>query len=118
MQIRLNIKNWEKSNINYNSKLYKESLDSTDQSSIKFCRLQDRDDTGVAGYITNFLGITTKEGNCEYIWDKNYLSEYDDYKYKYTYDKWITTIILSSFIFLCAIGVAVFGLLLFLNKGD
>ena len=113
-------KEYGKKQYNYNSKLYKESLDSTDQSSIKFCNIQNRvysDDGGITYNIYNLLG-SPKVGNCEYIWKNNYLSEYDDYSYKYTYDKWITTIILSSFIFLCAIGVAVFGLLLFLNKGD
>ena len=58
--------------------------------------------------------------NCEYIWEDTFLSDQGskDNSNKYLFDKWLTSIIFSSLILVCAIGVAIFGLLLFLNKGD
>ena len=86
-----------KKQYNYNSDLYKDSQNTN--SDFSKCK------------------SSSFNSNCEYIWDDDYLHDFGNYSNKYRYDKWLTSIILSCFIFVCAIGVAIFGLLLFL-KGD
>ena len=49
------------------------------------------------------------KGDC----DKLYFAESNDFEKKIVYDRWLTTIILSCFIFLLNIGLAIFGFLLF-----
>ena len=90
-------KDFGKKQYNYNSDLYKDSQNTN--SDFSKCK-------------SNSFNL-----NCEYIWDKDYLVDFGNYSNKYMYDRWLTSIILSCFIFVCAIGVAIFGLLLFL-KGD
>ena len=51
--------------------------------------------------------------NCDYL----YSYSPNDFKNKYLFDMWVTTIIFSCFIFVCAIGLAIFGFLLF-NSSD
>ena len=52
--------------------------------------------------------------SCEYL----YLStNANGFENKYLFDMWVTTIIFSCFIFVCAIGLAIFGFLLF-NSSD
>ena len=53
---------------------------------------------------------------CEYIWLGNVGN--NSIEYKYAYDRWLTTIILSVFIVVCGLGLAVFGFLLFKNSGN
>ena len=89
-------KDFGKKQYNYNSYLYKDSINPN--SDFYKCH-------------------STPYTNCEYIWDNDYLVDFGNYSNKYMYDRWLTSIILSCFIFVCAIGVAIFGLLLFLN-GD
>ena len=56
---------------------------------------------------------TYKGKQCEYL----YLSEIaKGIGNKYLYDMWVTTIIFSCFISACAIGLAIFGFLLFKNS--
>ena len=99
-----------KKQYNYNSELYKKYLEGGDHESIS-CH-----DERISG--TSF-SVTSKKLNCEYIWRENYLQyQKTSCSNKYLYDKWLTSIIFSSFTFVCAIGVAIFGLLLFLNKGS
>ena len=99
-----------KKQYNYNSELYKKYLEGGDHESIS-CH-----DERISG--TPF-SVTSKKLNCEYIWRENYLQyQKTSSSNKYLYDKWLTSIIFSSFTFVCAIGVAIFGLLLFLNKGS
>jgi hypothetical protein len=110
---------------NYDSKRYKESLESTDTSSIKFCSKEgtvtyEVPDGAPAGtppqeFHHNYVG-NSQIDNCEYLWEENYATKYG-YGNKYLYDRWLTSIILSAFICLCNVGVAIFGLLIFLN-GD
>ena len=110
-----------KKQYNYDSKRYKEYLESTDPSSIKSCSKE-----GARTYCTDFDGHETytehnyegeaKTGDWEYIWKYNYIENSDNTN-KYIYDRWLTSIILSAFICLCNIGVALFGVLIFLN-GD
>lgn len=94
----------------YDSKRYKESLESTDTSSIKFCSLEDTSSG------PSLKDTTTKLSNCEYIWNLGYATQFG-YRYKYNYDNWLTSIIFSALICVCNIGLAIFGLLIFLN-GD
>jgi len=94
-----------KKQYNYNSELYKKKLKGETHES-QDCK------------ITNPLP-TTKTPNCDYLWVENYLDNQEtSTNNKYIYDNWLTSIIFSSLILVCAIGVAIFGLLLFLNKGD
>jgi len=95
-----------KKQYNYNSELYKKFLEGGDHDS-KSCH------DGITAFVR-----TTKVNGCEYIWAANYLQyQKTSTTNKYIYDKWLTSIIFSCFTFVCAIGVAIFGLLLFLNKG-
>ena len=94
-----------KKQYNYNSKIYKQYLSSDNDIDFKKC-------------INRNEGDTNKLGDCEYIWEQSPdYPKYTDCSYKYGYDRWLTSIILSCLIFVCALGVAVFGLFLFL-KGD
>lgn len=106
---------------NYDSKRYKEYYESTDTSSIRYCSKQDEyisvpDGSGGYNSIQADYEDQGKVDNCEYIWKYRYATRYG-YENKYLYDRWLTSIILSAFICLCNLGVAIFGLLIFLN-GD
>ena len=59
--------------------------------------------------------FTKKLGDCNklYYFDANNSSNYN----KILYDRWLTSIILSCFIFLLNIGLAIFGFLLFNGSG-
>jgi hypothetical protein len=101
-----------KKQYNYDSKLYKIYLENRDHES-KTCKY-----TIGAGDTITFP--TNAHQNCEFIWSPTFLSDQSnkDYSNKYLFDKWLTSIIFSSLTFVTAIGVAIFGLFLFLNKGD
>jgi hypothetical protein len=95
-----------KKQYNYNSELYKIYLENGQHES-QNCN------TG-SGDPPN-----TQISGCDYIWPNNYLSsQTTNYVHKYLYDTWLTSIIFIIFTLLSEIGVAVFGLLLFLNKGE
>ena len=96
-----------KKQYNYNSEVYKKNQEG-DYSSCKTDSISHNDLKS---------GSIFALSNCEYVWKTNF-PKYDNYVNKYRYDRWLTTIILSVFISLCAIGVAVFGLLLFLDSGS
>lgn len=98
-----------KKQYNYNSELYKEYLKGEHKS--KNCNNGRRTNSGTPFDLAN------KKDDCDYIWDEEYFEETDNSN-KYIYNKWLTSIIFSSLTFACAIGVAIFGLFLFLNKGD
>ena len=53
-------------------------------------------------------------GNCDYLFPKPSSSVEN----KYIYDRWLTSLILAVIIFICNIALAIFGLLLFLQKGE
>lgn len=107
-----------KKRYNYDSKRYKEYFESTDTSSIRYCSKQGEYtyDTTTQTSSRQDYEDQPKVDNCDYIWKYGYAtgSGYDN---KYLYDRWLTSIILSAFICLCNLGVAIFGLLIFLN-GD
>ena len=53
--------------------------------------------------------------DCDYL----YLSYYaSGFGHKYLFDMWVTTIIFTCFICVCAIGLAIFGFLLFKSDGS
>ena len=60
-------------------------------------------------YITPSVSST-----CEYLYSSG---KADGFVNKYIFDMWVTSIIFSCFIFVCAIGLAIFGFLLF-NSSD
>ena len=63
---------------------------------------------------TFLLGSGTgKYSDCDNIWKDSFATK--GISNKYLYDKWLTSIIFTVFIILCTIGLAVFGLLTFLN---
>jgi hypothetical protein len=111
-----------KKQYNYDSKRYKEYSESTDTSSIKSCSKEGAQTSvtdpasGAESFTEAHYEGETKSGDCEYIWKYIYVTN-SDYTNKYIYDRWLTSIILSAFICLCNVGVAIFGLLIFLN-GD
>jgi hypothetical protein len=101
-----------KKQYNYNSKLYKIYLENGQHESNNCKYSLDASDNDVIPAIIN--------NECKYLWKDDFLSNQSnkDYSNKYEYDKWLTSIIFSSLTFVSAIGVAIFGLFLFLNKGD
>ena len=58
---------------------------------------------------------STDTGDCEYLYQ---LPPYRSYEYKDLHDRWLTTIILSVFIFACNAGLSIFGFLIFKNGVD
>ena len=56
--------------------------------------------------------INTKINNCDYIFRK----PIDEVKNKYLYDRWMTTLVLSCFIFIFNLVLSFFGFLLFREK--
>lgn len=54
-------------------------------------------------------------GNCEYLYES---APYGNYEHKDLHDRWLTTIILSVFIFVCNAGLSIFGFLVFKNGVD
>ena len=61
----------------------------------------------------NFGSSTSS--NCEYL----YLTEIaNNFENKYLFDMWVTTIIFTCLILVCAIGLAIFGFLLFKADGS
>ena len=56
----------------------------------------------------------TEKGTCDKLFNIPFTT---DNQYKILYDRWLTTIIFCCFIILLNMGLAIFGLLLFLNPG-
>ena len=52
--------------------------------------------------------------SCEYIYEE----PTEDFKNKYIYDRWTTTLIFAFLISVCNLGLALFGLLIFFQKGE
>ena len=94
-----------KKQYNYNSKFYKEF--SLEQSS----KYQDCFYSYSIGFDLHDLISAYTGNNCEYVWFDGDLHIYS--KNKYLFDRWLTSIIFSSLIFACDLGLALFGFLLF-----
>lgn len=54
---------------------------------------------------------------CDYLWER-YYDTYIGNGNKYLYERWVTTLILSVFIFICCIGLILFGFFLFKNSNS
>ena len=52
---------------------------------------------------------------CEYLWKSSYLENLNNLSNKHIYDYWVTSLIFTAFTLVCSIGLAVFGLLIFMN---
>ena len=59
-------------------------------------------------------GVSALRPRCDYL----YVVPESGIDNKYLFDRWITTIIFSCFIFVCDIGLAIFGFLLFKSDGS
>jgi len=95
-----------KKQYNYNSKFYKEfSLEqSSKYNDCKYISF-------IGGVAIPFSLSTFIQKNCEYVWYNSDLKESSFNKY--VFDRWLTSIIFSSLIFACDLGLALFGFLLF-----
>ena len=97
-----------KKQYNYNSKLYKEYLENN--AKFRDCSYDNLYDSKDAYTLSDFISR-----NCEYVWNKRRLQK--DSSNKYIFDRWLTSIIFSSLIFVCDLGLALFGFLLFKDSG-
>ena len=80
---------------------------------LSFCqRLNDGEKLAKRDYYED-SSRNNKKGEC----DKLFYVESDDFEKKIIYDRWLTTLVLSCFIFLFNIGLAIFGFLLFNGSG-
>lgn len=113
--------------LNYNSKLllaekkkdYKYmNFNGCVDSYPSYSRCEDMEEGKHRGYNTKLpyydssSNRNNKVGEC----DKLYYYEGTDFEKQNTYDCWVTTIVLGCFIFVLDIGLAIFGLLLFLDS--
>ena len=96
-----------KKQYNYDSKYYKSFSDTN--SEYKKC------DDSISFQIDQKKTYDSKE--CEYIWNHGGETN-NSVEYKYAYDRWLTSIIISVFIVVCGLGLAVFGFLLFKDSGS
>ena len=94
-----------KKQYNYDSEYYKLSQDSN--SEVNKCN-------DVSLNMNEQKTYDSKK--CEYIWENGGVTN-NSVTYKYAYDRWLTSIILSVFIVACGLGLAFFGFLLF-NSGS
>ena len=100
----IKFKDLGKKQYNYDSKLYKSFADIN--SEIRTC------------YRTSVNPPSSQplDGNgnkCEYLW--GIYEQTSSITNKYIYDRWLTTIILGVLVAACGVGLAIFGVLLFLN---
>ena len=91
-----------KKQYNYNTKFHKSIQDPN--SELNKCN---------TGFISYTKQIDNGGFKCEYYWTST--SEVTSITNKYKYDRWLTTIILGVLVAACGIGLAIFGVLLFLN---
>ena len=96
-----------KKQYNYDSELYKIYLEGGDHIS-RTCN----EGNG------NPSSATSIYNNCDYIWKDDFLSSPRDIFHKYLHETWLTSIMFIAFTLVSEIGVAIFGLFLFLNKGE
>ena len=70
--------------------------------------------TSGEGYVQGSTS-TTKYLDCDKLYS---ISSTTEVRNRYLYDRWVTTIIFACFIFVCDIGLAIFGFLLFKSDGS
>jgi len=99
----IKIKDLGKKQYNYNSEFYEMSLNG--DSEYNNCN-----SSPLNSQITYKIGDVEKK--CDYIW--TYSTQNNEVFNKFIYDRWLTTIVLGVIIGVCGIGLALFGILLFL----
>ena len=97
-----------KKEYNYDSETYKKIL--KNEISLEDCNTQKYDD-----FMTSYTTGSKKLGSCDYIWEDNFLERRKELRNKHLYDFWLTSLIFTAFVLVCSIGLAVFGLLIFMN---
>ena len=110
----IKVKDLGKRQYNYDSELYELSLDN--DSEYKKCSSSQLITTTTTTTTQRTYKIGDVEQKCEYIWDSNVHNKEDinDVINKFIYDRWLTTIILGVISGVCGLGLAIFGILLFL----
>ena len=103
-----------KSQYNYDSEITKLEIDRTSDadSVLNHCTFS----APVTARVSYTLSDGTTQKECDYLWevpDSN-----NDIDNKFLYDRWLTTIILSVILSVLAIGMSIFGFLLFKNSSD
>ena len=102
-----------KKQYNYDSKFYKQYL--KDEIPLNKCNYNYLYTAGITT-IDPDKGFEYSAGKyCEYIWESGFISSRTNLTNKYLYDTWVTSLIFSAFVLVCSIGLAVFGLLIFMN---
>ena len=97
--------------LNYQKKRYYADNDS---KYVK-CALPN-DSSALSTLCSSLESIAIPAGNdCDYIYLNSKAAGFGN---KYLFDMWVTTIIFSCFICVCAIGLAIFGFSLFKNDGS
>ena len=100
-------KELRKKQYNYIYELFKEQQDP--DSEYQQCG----SDHGTPYPLTTQYGIDIL---CDYYWD---FDEFKSNNYnKYRFDRWLTSIIFSSLIFICDLGLAFFGFMIFKDSGS
>ena len=105
----IKFKDLGKKQYNYNTKFYEDSVDPN--SEMNKCL-----GTSFIPTLTSSVTYYRDTKKCDYIWSSN--SQTSSITNKYLYDRWLTTIILGVVDAACGIGLAIFGVLLFLNGGS
>ena len=96
----IKIKDLGKKQYNYDSDIYRASRDL--QSEFNLCRANRAPNSRM-----NYQG--TKD--CDYIWALDVIN--NSVENKYLHDKWVTSIIFTSFMCVCGIGLSIFGFFIF-----
>ena len=100
-----------KKQYNYNSKYYEIYMKNYPHSSsqdFSKCNIN-------SGYDVNAGPHDDDDGQpCDYL----YYTPTSSVENKYIYDRWLTSLILGVFIFICDIALGIFGFLLFMQKGE
>ena len=97
-----------KKQYNYDSKTYKKILKGE-------ISLDDCDEDKYETFPQNYISGSKKMGSCDYIWEERFLDNRSNLSNKHLYDFWLTSLIFTAFVLVCSIGLAVFGLLIFMN---
>ena len=97
-----------KKQYNYDSKTYKKILKGE-------ISLDDCDEDKYETFMQNYVSGSKKIGSCDYIWEERFLDNRSNLSNKHLYDFWLTSLIFTAFVLVCSIGLAVFGLLIFMN---
>ena len=104
-----------KKQYNYDSEIYQLGLypnDASKNNEFKGCQRADLTNLNNPETYTDSFSKTV---DCEYIWNN---VENSSTANKFLHDRWITTIIFGVFITVIAIGLLIFGFLLFKGSGE